>query len=55
LAYEFVPNSYTASAFNARLAVEQVYLREAERSAQYVDHHHDTTSNHPTTNRARTP
>ena len=32
LAYEFVPNSYTASALNACLAVEQVYLREAGRS-----------------------
>jgi hypothetical protein len=53
-AYEFVPSSYTASALNAVLAVEQVYLREADRIAQYLDHH-DTTSNHPTTNPARTP
>jgi hypothetical protein len=28
LAYEFCPGSYTASALNAVLAVEQVYLRE---------------------------
>ena len=46
LAYEFVPNSYTASAFNAGLAVEQVYLREAD----HLDHH-DTTTN---TNQKRT-
>ena len=43
LAYEFVPNSYTASAFNAVRAVEQVYLRNAD----HLDHQHDT-------NRART-
>jgi hypothetical protein len=44
LAYEFVPNSYTASALNAALAVEQAY-READRPC--LDHY-DTTSNHPT-------
>jgi hypothetical protein len=54
LAYEFVPNSYTASALNACLAVEQTY-READRIAPGLDHHHDITSNHPTINRARTP
>ena len=32
LAYEFVANSYTASALNAALAVEQVYLRDVQAS-----------------------
>ena len=54
LAYEFVPNSYTASALNACLAVEQTY-READRIAPGLDHHHDITSIHPTINRTRTP
>jgi hypothetical protein len=49
LAYEFCPASYTMGALNAVLAVEQVYLREADRLALYLDHHHDIT-----TNRART-
>jgi hypothetical protein len=44
-----------ASALNAVLANEQVYVREADRIAPCLDHHHDTTSDHPTTNRARTP
>ena len=55
LAYAFRAGSYTMSALNAVLAVEQVYLREADRLAPGLDHHHDITSNHPTTNRERTP
>ena len=51
LAYEFCPGSYNTGALNAVLAVEQVYLREANRIAPGLDHHHDTTSNHPTINR----
>ncbi len=35
MAYEFVANSYTTSTLNAVLAVEQVYLREADQ----LDHH----------------
>ena len=31
------------SALNAVLAVEQIYLREADRIALYLDHHHDIT------------
>ena len=54
LAYEFVPNSCTASTLNACLAVEQTY-READRIAPGPDHYHDITINHPTINRARTP
>ena len=38
LAYEFRAGSYTASALNAVLAVEQIYLREADRLALYLDH-----------------
>ena len=38
-------------ALNAVFAVEQVYPREADRIALCVKHPHDTTSNHPTTNR----
>lgn len=41
-------------ALNPVPAAEQVYLRERDWIALYLDHH-DTTSNHPTTNRARTP
>ena len=44
LAYAFRAGSYTASALNAVLAVEQVYLR----SADHLNHQHDT-------NRERTP
>ena len=54
LAYAFRAGSYTASALNAVLAVEHFYLREADRLALYLDHHHEITSNHPTINRART-
>ena len=38
LAYEFCPGSYSMGALNAVLAVEQVYLREADQRDQ-----HDTT------------
>ena len=38
LAYAFRAGSYTMSALNAVLAVEQVYLREADQRDQ-----HDTT------------
>ena len=55
LAYEFCPGSCSASALSACLAVAQVYLREADWLALYLDHHHDIISNHPTINRARTP
>lgn len=44
LAYQFCPGSYTASALNAVLAVEQVY----QRNADHLNHQHDT-------NRERTP
>jgi hypothetical protein len=53
LAYAFRAGTYTMSALNAVLAVEAIYLREADRMAQYLDHRPDTTSNHPTTNRTR--
>ena len=55
LAYEFCPGSYSMGALSAVLAVEQVYLRDADRIAPGLDHHHDIISNHPTINRARTP
>ena len=35
LAYAFRAGSYTASALNAVLAVEQVYLREADQRDQH--------------------
>jgi hypothetical protein len=37
LAYAFRAGSYTASALNAVLAVEAVYLLEAERMERYLD------------------
>jgi hypothetical protein len=46
LAYTFVPGSYTGSAFNAALALEQVFARDAlpvepepDWIALYLDHH----------------
>jgi hypothetical protein len=36
LAYEFCPGSYTAGALAAALAVEQVFLREADRPARQL-------------------
>ena len=37
LAYAFRAGSYTMSALNAVLALEQVYLREADRLAEYLE------------------
>lgn len=41
LAYAYCPGSYTASALNAVLSVEQAY-READRPR--LDHHRDDTA-----------
>ena len=45
LAYEFSPNSYTASALNAALAVEQALLA-AQREAHQHDDIKPTEANH---------